>query len=503
VNRKYDSDFRLSSLTVNSEDPIGFAYDADGLLISAGDLALSRNPDTGLITGTKLDGVTDSFEYNAFGELTAYTAAYQGSELFAARYARDALGRVTRKTETIAGMAETYDYTYDPAGRLSSVKRNGTTVTYEYDANGNQLKVAGPSGGFGRYDAQDRLLDFGGTYTYTANGELASKTVRGATTTYNYDVLGNLLDVTLPNGTAITYLVNGQNRRIGKKVNGALVQGFLYQDGLRPVAELDGSGGVVSRFVYASRSNVPDYLIKEGSVYRIIADHLGSPRLVINVMTSEIAQRLDYSAFGAVLRDTNPGFQPFGFAGGLYDRDTGLVRFGARDFDAETGRWTAKDPILFAGGSSNLYAYAENDPVNFFDPDGKGHFTWLKTLAVIETLLTGRPRASSLIAKQREAAEKAQLIRKEKKKKKHEEDDDDDDDVGEGLTGQDAVCIDPEAEAKRWIIDTRKKVPFGDEIHQFIKEWGKSMDDQANTPFNGLQSVPSIVGPMPVPVFVP
>ena len=37
------------------------------------------------------------------------------------------------------------------------------------------------------------------------------------------------------------------------------------------------------------------------------------------------------------LRDTNPGFQPFGFAGGMYDAATGLVRFGARDYDAETG----------------------------------------------------------------------------------------------------------------------------------------------------------------------
>ena len=116
--------------------------------------------------------------------------------------------------------------------------------------------------------------------------------------------------------------------------------------------------------------NVPDYMIKGGVTYRIIADHLGSPRLVVNTANGQIVQRMDYDAFGNVITDTNPGFQPFGFAGGLYDRDTKLVRFGARDYDAETGRWTAKDPILFAGRQANLYAYVRNDPLNLRDPDG-------------------------------------------------------------------------------------------------------------------------------------
>jgi len=47
-----------------------------------------------------------------------------------------------------------------------------------------------------------------------------------------------------------------------------------------------------------------------------------------------------------------------------------LVRFGARDYDPDTGRWTAKDPILFAGGDANLFAYVGNDPVNWSDPYG-------------------------------------------------------------------------------------------------------------------------------------
>jgi len=107
-----------------------------------------------------------------------------------------------------------------------------------------------------------------------------------------------------------------------------------------------------------------------GVKYRIISDHLGSPRVIIKTVTGEIIQRVDYDEFGRVLSDTNPGFSPFGFAGGLYDRQTGLVRFGARDYDPEAGRWTCKDPIGFGGGDTELYGYVGNDPINFIDPSG-------------------------------------------------------------------------------------------------------------------------------------
>ena len=372
VSRVYDNNFRVISASVNGQ-AIGFQYDRDSLLTQAGVLTLTYQAQTGLLTGSTLGSVTDTIGYNGFAEALTYTAAYNGTSLYNAQRARDNLGRMTVLTETIGGVTDGHGYGYDLAGRLTQVNQNGVTIaSYIYDSNGNRLSFAGPSGTItGTYDYQDRLTQYGSAiYGYTANGELLTKTNGGQTTHYQYDALGNLITITLPGGTEIAYLVDGHDRRIGKRVNGTLVQSFLYEDDLRPIAELNGSNTVVSRFVYARGDNVPDYFIKGGATYRIIADQLGSPRLVINTASGQIMQRMDYDPFGNVISDTNPGFQPFGFAGGLYDGDTKLVHFGARDYDAETGRWIAKDPILFAGRQANLYAYVRNDPLNLRDPDG-------------------------------------------------------------------------------------------------------------------------------------
>ncbi len=378
VTRTYDDDFRVSTTSVNGTQSVSFQYDPDSLLTQAGTLTLTRDAQTGLVSGTSLGQVADTRTYNAFGELATYTATVGGMEQLKIEYLqRDTLGRLTQKRETRGTQIDTDDYSYDVAGRLETVTKNASTVaSYSYDANGNRLTAPNLSSP-PTYDDQDRLLAYeNATYTYTANGELQTKTVAGQTTTYAYDVLGNLRQVTLPNGTVVDYVIDGLNRRIGKKVNGTLVQGWLYEGWLRPAAELDGSGNIVGRFIYGIRSNVPEYLVKGGLTYRLVTDHLGSPRLVIDTATGAVAQRMDYDQFGGVLIDTNSGFQPFGFAGGLYDRDTGLVRFGARDYDPITGRWTAKDPIRFAGGDPNLYGYLLSDPVNLTDVLGLAPGDW-------------------------------------------------------------------------------------------------------------------------------
>ncbi|MCI5212674.1 MAG: RHS repeat-associated core domain-containing protein, partial [Candidatus Electrothrix sp. ATG2] len=89
-------------------------------------------------------------------------------------------------------------------------------------------------------------------------------------------------------------------------------------------------------------------------------------------VAGSVVKAISYDSFGTILSDSNPAFAvPFGFAGGLHDRDTGLVKFGFRDYDPAIGRWVAKDPIFFVSGDVDLYGYVENDPVNFIDPEGE------------------------------------------------------------------------------------------------------------------------------------
>ena len=390
-------EFRYDAAGNASGNVVGItpAYDNDDLLTQAGALTLTRDPSNGLVRATSITSgtgtVTDASDYTSFGELQHYVAKYNGTPFFEQTYSRDTLGRITSITETQtiapAPPATTVKfYKYDAAGRLWRVCPDDacTTITseYLYDPNGNRLAGSFNQSGMltaAVYDAQDRLISTQSSvlgpqsYSYTANGEEQTKTDAGGQSTYTYDALGNLRRVVLPDATQIDYVVDGRNRRIGKKVtvNNAtvLVRQWLYEDQLEPVAELDGQGNVVAEFVHASKPHAPDYMKNNGQIYRIISDQLGSVRLVVNVENATIAQRLGYDPFGSVTIDTNPAWQSLAFAGGQYDPDTELSHFGARDYDSQAGRWMTKDPFGLRS-DPNLYPYVGNDPVNFSDPTG-------------------------------------------------------------------------------------------------------------------------------------
>jgi YD repeat-containing protein len=177
------------------------------------------------------------------------------------------------------------------------------------------------------------MLTYGeASYSYGKRGDLQRKIVGTDTTTYNYDNRGNLRSVTLPGGKQIEYLIDGQDRRVAKKVNGQVTTRWLYASGLLPIAVLDSTGSVEKRYG-------PGYVVKNDTTYRVVRDHLGSVRMVVNNQTGQVVQRIDYDAWGNITHLQNENeFTDIGFAGGLYDHDTGLVRFGARDYDPQTGR---------------------------------------------------------------------------------------------------------------------------------------------------------------------
>jgi len=258
VERTVDERLLVASERVNGAWEVLFSYDDDRLLAGAGALAVtSREPTTGLLGTTSVGGVTTTRGYNEFGELTSQTTTAGGTPVYDVTYTRDLLGRIETKTESLEGAAPVVTaYTYEPSGRLDTVSVDGVLVRdHAYDANGNRLSTLPGQPPQATYDDQDRLVQRGSvTYSYTPAGELLSRTDgTGDTLTTAYDAFGNLRSATLPDGRQVSYVVDGLQRRVGKRVDGAPVQGFLYADALNPVAELDGAGQVVARFVDSCR----------------------------------------------------------------------------------------------------------------------------------------------------------------------------------------------------------------------------------------------------------
>ncbi|WP_162929571.1 hypothetical protein [Halobacteriovorax sp. BALOs_7] len=90
---------------------------------------------------------------------------------------------------------------------------------------------------------------------------------------------------------------------------------------------------MLETYIYGEKAHVPAFISKAGKIYRVISDNLGSVLKVVDIATGAVAQSLTYNTFGEIISDSNPGFQPFAYAGGLYDIHTGLTRFGARDYN--------------------------------------------------------------------------------------------------------------------------------------------------------------------------
>ena len=369
----YNNDFNVSAMTY-AAGTVNYVYDNDGLLTGSGSFTISRDAANGLPKTVSGGTYSLSRSFSGYGEVTAETTTIGGINRFAYSLSRSPAGRINAKTETVGGTALNYAYSYDELGRLTGVtKDNAIVEEYRYDNVGRRSYEMNVARGIDvrslTYSDEDHLLTAGDTaYQYDLDGFLTSKTDASGATAYSYSSRGELLKVVLPASRIVEFVHDPQGRRIAKKVNGAITEKYLWQGLTRLLAVYNGSNALVMRFQYAD-GRMPVSLTKGSTTYNLGYDQVGSLRLITD-STGNTAKQVEYDSFGNILTDSNPTFTvPFGFAGGLHDRDINLVRFGFRDYDPETGRWTAKDPIGFAGGDVDLFNYVSN-PINLIDPYG-------------------------------------------------------------------------------------------------------------------------------------
>ena len=397
IDFHYNNDYLPDQVTY-ADETTELAYDDDGLLINAGRYTIFRNEANGLPETVSDNSLTLTRDFNGYGEIADQAFSMLEQIGFAWHLERDNHGRIVQKAETMDGLTSVFEYQYDAMGRLLTVFENNVLVEeYQYGANGSRAFDMNNHRGIDArnltYSAEDHLLTAGAeTFQYDLDGFLVSKTGADGITQYQYSSSGELISVQLPDGTVVAYVHDPLGRRIAKKINNVIQEKYLWQGQTRLLAIFDGNDNVVARFEYAD-GRVPLSMTRTGITYYLAYDPVGSLRLVADE-AGNVVKRMKYDAFGNIIADSNPDFDIwFGFAGGLHDRDINLVRFGHRDYDPQIGRWTAKDPILFSGGDTDLYGYCLNDPVNGIDPDGlESQWNLVNSMNALHGMNTGQSR---------------------------------------------------------------------------------------------------------------
>ena len=179
------------------------------------------------------------------------------------------------------------------------------------------------------FDPEHRLTSVGtSAYAYDGAGTRLRAIHSGIETKYLYDLAGNLLAEADANGVILSYYLHGLG----------LLAMITPQDETFSY-HYDGTGNTI-----------------------VITDQAGNTQ-----------NTYAYTPFG--IRTENEAVdQPFTFSGeyGVIQEPTGLYYMRARYYDPILGRFISEDPISFAGGDVNLFAYVGNNPINFVDPWGLG-----------------------------------------------------------------------------------------------------------------------------------
>ena len=362
----YDAASRLIQVITPNNDTIGLSYDAKG------------RPDQITFPNT----VVTQHQYDLQGRLSDLTHDAGVTELASFRYTYDAVGNVS----SIAEQTGTRDFTYDALQRVTAGGFATAPESYTYDGVGN--RTTSHLSATHVTDAANRLTeDDAFTYTYDANGNLETKTdkVTLAVTTYTYDAQNQLIQIDFPDLTTATYRYDGLARRIEKNVAGAITR-YVY-DGEDILLEYDGANVLLARYTHGPGIDNP--LIMERDLdasgtftaterFTYHADGLGS----ITELTDSagvVVQTYVYDSYGQIAQQTGTLANPFTYAGREFDAESGLYFYRARYYDPHTGRFTQEDPVGFAAGGINLYAYVNGNPVSFMDPWGLDSTHWNNT----------------------------------------------------------------------------------------------------------------------------
>jgi len=138
------------------------------------------------------------------------------------------------------------------------------------------------------------------------------------------------------------------------------------------------------------------YVEKPPLIYFYHPDHLGSSNTVTD-MDGAVVESTEFYPFGRPRYEERGAFDSaYKYTGKELDRESGLMYYGARYYDAVVGRFVSVDPLyvevngvdeetfqefLCYPQEVNLYAYVLNRPINAIDPSGGKSFS-----AIVSTL---------------------------------------------------------------------------------------------------------------------
>jgi RHS repeat-associated protein len=301
-------------------------------------------------------------------------------------YRTDSLGRLVERANGSGSKFQTFTYINDRLTYWEKRHQTGTPTCinlggWGYDCSGSSTisdlfvssfydLVGNPDAAGVQLDPGNRLRTYNGvSMLYDADGNLVKRT--GATTdSLVWDDFGQLKAVRQGSTTIASFAYDGFGRRI-RKVAGATTVHYIW-DGDQITAEADGSGTIQQTYSYYPGIDKLHSVTKAGQTYYAsIEPATGDINGLINGSTNAVVATYAYTPWGEIESSTQQiaGLNSLRWKGLLWDDETKLYYMRARYYDPKVRRFISEDPIGLSGGI-NMYAFANNDPVNGRDPFG-------------------------------------------------------------------------------------------------------------------------------------